>query len=180
MKVSRIALLALISVLVSACAAPTKITSNKAQGYTTEPKRLFILTDIGSDFGKAFADSFQGKLTAIAQDCGAVIEVSKISSLELDANVHTNKMKSFNADASLLIRRNGGTMNGSLLIHVIYDLRLVDVQSNKTVWRANTNFYRGGTAIPITERGEALAVDITNKMKEDQIFRSCPLIKVKT
>ena len=30
--------------LVSACAAPTQISSNKAQDYTAQPTRLFVVT----------------------------------------------------------------------------------------------------------------------------------------
>ena len=45
---------------------------------------------------------------------------------------------------------------------------------------AAVTFYRGGTIIPSTDRGAALAVDITNKMKEDHIFRTCEVIKAKS
>ena len=182
MKVGRIALLTFISVLVSACfVAPTRIASNKSENYTSEPKRIFVLTDVGTEFGKDFSDSFQRKLTAIAKDCGAALELTRISSLELDENIHLNKMKAFNADTLLRVKRNGGTADQyGTLLHVIYDVRLVDAPSNKTVWRANIDFHRGGIGIPITERGEVLAVDITNKMKEDKIFHSCEIIKSKT
>jgi len=181
MNTSRNTLLIFIaSVLLSACVAPTTIASNKAENYTKEPKRIFVLTDVGSEFGKDFFDSFQAKLGAIARDCGAALEVSRISSLELDEKVHLNKMKTFKADTIMSVRRNGGTRNEYGIFHAIYNIKLVDVQTNKTVWRADTNFYRGGTAISIKERGEALAVDITNKIKEDKIFRSCEIIKSKT
>lgn len=89
-------------------------------------------------------------------------------------------MKMFKADTIMSVRRNGGTRNEYGIFHAIYNVKLVDVQTNKAVWREDTNFYRGGTAIPIKERGETLAVDITNKIKEDKIFRSCEIIKSKT
>ena len=71
-------------------------------------------------------------------------------------------------------------MSSGQLVDVIYDVRLVDIQSKRIVWRAAVTFYRGGTIIPSTDRGAALAVDITNKMKEDHIFRTCEVIKAKS
>lgn len=45
------------------------------------------------------------------------------------------------------------------------------VKSNRTVWRAKADFYRGGTLIPIEQRGEALATDLTGKLKDDGILK---------
>lgn len=167
------------AVLLGACVTPSKIASNKADSYSKEPRRLFIITDIGSEFGNDFFGSFERRITSIAQDCGAVLQISRLSNLELDQNVHANRLKTFGADTLLTIRRNGGTRNEYGLYHVVYDARLVDVQSNKLVWRADTNFYRGSMLTPIAERGEALAVDLTNRLKEDQVFRGCAVIKPK-
>src|SRR5580765_4544364 len=151
--------------LVSACAAPTQISSNKAQDYTAQPTRLFVVTDVGSDFGNEFANSFHAKLINIASECGSAAEVSRISALELDDSTRRREIDGFKPDVFLSIRRNGGTKMSSG--------QLVDIQSKRIVWRAAVTFYRGGTIIPSTDRGAALAVDITNKMKEDHIFRTC-------
>jgi len=174
---ARHAAIIVLSFVIGACAPATRVQSNKAQDYTSEPKRVFVLTDVGSDFGDEYAQAFQERLVGIARDCGAVIEVSRINPLELDNSARTARMKDFNPDVVLSIFRAGGTRNQSGLFHVIYDVRLQDVQSKKMVWRANFNFYRGGGLIPVADRGRALAVDITNKMKEDGIVRSCPVIK---
>ena len=48
-------LIFIVSVLLSACVAPTTIASNKAENYNKEPKRIFVLTDVGSEFGKDFS-----------------------------------------------------------------------------------------------------------------------------
>jgi hypothetical protein len=53
----------------------------------------------------------------------------------------------------------------------------MDAASAKIGWRARTDFYRGGTAIPAAERGATLAVDITNKMKEDGLLGTCAPVK---
>ena len=176
MNFRRVAIVAL-SLVLWACAPATRVQSNKAQDYANEPKRVFVLTDVGSDFGDEYAQAFQERLTGIAKDCGAVLEVSRVSSLELDNSARTTRMNEFKPDVVLSIFRAGGTRNQYGLFHVIYDARLQDVESKKLVWRANFSFHRGGGLIPIADRGRALAVDITNRMKQDGIVRSCPVIK---
>lgn len=174
----------LLSIALFGCAAPTtKIAYSKAETYATEPKRVFVISEVGSEFGKDFGASFEKRFADIAKDCGAATEVSRRVSLELDSNIHTNKMKAFRPDTLLTIYRNGGTKDpyGGLIL-VIYDVQLKDVQSNKTVWRAEVNFSRGAgplTGQNIAERGQTLAVDVTNKMKESGIFRSCAVINPK-
>jgi hypothetical protein len=93
--------------------------------------------------------------------------------------VHLRRAKAFNADALLTIRRNGGTKNQyGTIINVDYDSRLRDLQSNKIVWRSSAHFIRGLT--PIHDRGEQLAVDITNRMKQDGIFASCSQVQTQS
>lgn len=180
MYLSRFAVVAALLLLVSACVNPTKITSNKAPGYSKELKRLFVITDIGAEYGAVYADTFGSKLQAIAKDCGVELEISRVVPLELDSSKHVTRMKAFNPDAVLHIRRNGGTKDQyGNLFHVIYDSRLIDMPGNKAVWRSSTGFWRGGTAIPIAERGEALAVDLTNKMKQDGLLGACKVIATK-
>lgn len=173
MKIARMAPLVFIAAL-AACVAPTTIVSNKAPDYAGEPKRIFVLTDVGTEFGEEYFESFRAKLITIAKDCGATLGISKISYLELDGRVHLNRVKQFNPDIVLYIRRRGGTTRGGAIFHVVYDVRLIEYQSNQTVWRASADFHRGGVGTAITERGQALAMGLTDKMKEDQIiFRSC-------
>jgi hypothetical protein len=173
--------IALSWLLFSACVTPTQISSNKAQDYTAEPKRVFVVTDVGTDFGEDFANAFQAKLLAIAADCGSAAQLSRISALELDDRARVREVDTFKPDTFLSIRRNGGTKlpNGAL-VDVIYDVRLIDIQSKRIVWRAAVTFYRGGTAVvSAADRGAALAIDITNRMKEDHVFRTCEVIKTK-
>lgn len=80
-------------------------------------------------------------------------------------------MNAFKPDAVVSIRPNGGTKEayGGRLLHAIYAVRLIDFKTRKTVWRANVDFYRGALVIPINGRGEALAVDVSDKPKENHI-----------
>ena len=50
----RRSLLLAVAFLAAACAAPSRIVSNKSADYTQEPKRLFVVTDIGTEWGVEF------------------------------------------------------------------------------------------------------------------------------
>ena len=164
------------------CAAPpSRIQTSKAEGYSKQPKRMFVLSTAGNDWGNEFANSFESRITAIGTACGTTVQVSRINPLELDENVHANRMKAFNPDAILTVRNNGGTKSAyGALIDVIYDLSLRDVQANKLVWRANVRFVRGATLRSLTERGETLAIEITNKLKQEGLLAGCPVLPIPT
>jgi hypothetical protein len=171
-------LLALVALLLVACAPATKMVSNKAGNWQSQPKRLFVVTDVGSDFGDEYYKSFEEKTTSILRDCGVTAGFSRITELELDRDIHVNRVKAFGADTVLTVRRNGGTRSQNALFHVIYDVVLMDAPSGKIGWRARTDFYRGGTAVfTPAERGASLAIDITNKMKDDGLLGTCAPIK---
>jgi hypothetical protein len=177
MRQTHVLLLA-VALLACACAAPSRIVSNKAADYQKEPKRLFVVTDIGTDWGNDFFNAFRTRLATIVRECGATMEVSRITSLELDENIHLRRATAFKADSILSVRRNGGTKDQyGGLIEVIYDSRLVDMQTTKVAWRSNTRFARA-PLFPLAERGQTLAVELTNKMKIDGIFHSCPVIEI--
>jgi hypothetical protein len=164
------------ALLAAACAAPSRIVSNKSAEYTQEPMRVFVVTDIGTEWGADFFNAFKSRLVPIVAECGGTVEVSRISAVELDETVHVRRAVAFKADSILSIRRNGGTKDqyGGIL-DVTYDSRLVDMKSNKVVWRSSTRFVRAGL-VPIAERGQTLAVELTNKMKTDGLWHSCAVI----
>lgn len=167
----------LAALLVAGCAAPTRIASNKASTYTTTPSRIFIITDIGSEWGAEYANAFEQKFSDISKACGVSIRLSKISSLELDDTARQASMKSFEPDALLAIRRNGGTISGATVINMRYDLRLADPVSNKVVWRADASVVRGAY-LPMAQRGETVAIEISNKMKADGLYGNCAPVAI--
>jgi hypothetical protein len=171
---SAVAVGILIGALVGCASGPSKIQATKAEDYAKHPKRMFVVSAVGTDWGDEYARAFQNKIGALGRECGTAVEVSRVNTLELDEHAQANKMRAFQADSLLTISRNGGTRNQYGLINVVYNLSLRDVAANKLVWRADINFFRGATARPVTERGEALAIEITNKLKDDRILANCP------
>jgi len=167
--------------VLAACVTPAQISTNKAANYTSEPKRIFVVTDIGSDYGKPYATAFQYKFAAIVKECGAASQFFYVSGLELDESKPEAQMNAFHPDSALSIRRSGGTKDqyGNVVVQM-YDARLTDMKTNKVVWRASMTFSAKSGEIVSSimhttfDRGEDLAMDMTNKMKDDQIFRSCP------
>ncbi len=166
--------LAVCCALLAACAPQTRIVTNKASDFTREPKRIFVLSDIGDEMGKGFGVGFQRKIAALFQRCGIDTESVYLSALELDESIYAKKIEAYRPDSLLAIRRAGGTKDpNGVIVQANFDVRLTDVQSTKVVWRANINT-RGGFGMAVTV-GEALALELANKLKEDQILRSCPI-----
>lgn len=174
-------ILILMTVILSACVSPpvTDINSKMAENYAGQPRKIFVLTDIGSDFGEEFFVAFEEKIKFLSKECGSDMLVSRLVPLELDEGVHARKLKEFGSDFLMSIRRNGGTQSQNTLFHVVYDARVVQMVGAKIVWRAKVDFYRGGTIIPLQKRGDALAIDLIRKMRADGIFKNCTSVETK-
>lgn len=161
------------------CAASVRIDSNRAAGFSIEPKRIFVVSEVGNEYGAEFTQGFQSRLRAIAAECGAVLDLSQMSTLELNSNVHVSRARAFNADLLLTVRRGGGTRDQyGNIIHVIYDARAFDARADKPVWRASIDFRGPGMAGQRAERAGVLAGELTNRLKNDGIWRGCAPVKI--
>lgn len=177
----RFAVAACLAVLAGACAAPSRVESNKSQNYTAEPKRLFVFTEFGTEWGAAFRNGFHSRFTAIMADCKVAAQVVHMGPLDIDQKARVEQMKRFKPDTVLSIRRSGGTKDQyGTLIQATFDARLTDVKTEAIVWRSNSTVYRGGLIITAEDKGRAFAVDLTNKLKQDQVFRTCAVIAPST
>lgn len=168
--------LAAAAVALCACAPAARIRSNKSAAYAKEPQRLFVVTDIGAEWGNGYYNGFKSRFTSLVSECGAASDVSRITDLDLDDGAHLRRARNFKADTILNIRRSSGTKNRyGMFIDATYDARMTDLESRKVVWRSNVKFVRGLDAL--SDRGQALAADIVKKLGEDGILRSCPAAK---
>lgn len=171
----RPSMLAAIALALSACAAPTTVTTNRALDYDGRPKRLYVIAGAGMGWGPIFSSAFRTKFREIAGRCGATTGFEEISGLELDQNGPAARAEAFGADSILAIVHGGGVISGStgnrLSIH--YGATLTDARQKRAVWRGSFAFNRGGTVIPLEERGSVLAIDITNSLKKDGILQGC-------
>ncbi len=180
MKVLRCIVLIFIAVILTACVftPQTTITSNRAENYAKKPKRIFVLTTISADFGKKMFDSFEKKFIAIANDCDTAVMVNQVNSLELDEKIYAKNAEAFKADTLMVMRPNGGLVSQyGRIFNVIYDIKLMDVSSEQTIWRAKAKFVPGESIGRPVVLGEKLAIDITNKMKNDRLWGACAIIQ---
>jgi hypothetical protein len=167
-----------IMLAVAGCAPVARIESSKSASYTVEPKRVFVYTEM-YDLGNAFTVGFEKRFAAILQECGASAQFGRIGKADLEEK-YVDEMRKFGPDAVLSTRRNGGTRDqyGNLVV-AIFDSRLADVKTGNVTWRANSTVRSGGLVFDAGARGDAFAVELSNKLKQDQVFRSCPVFEPK-
>jgi hypothetical protein len=171
-------LLALFLLLgVAACSVTTTIKSAKLPDYAGGPKRLFVVSYIADDFGPQFGPAFFGSMTRILKECGADSDVATIAPLELSTAPYAAQLKSFAPDAVLTISRADGVVNERAMATRLYGVRLDDLRSSRMVWQGSARFQRGDPLFSkVQDRAEIIAVELTNRMKADGIFGSCPAL----
>lgn len=153
------------------CVAETTFLTNKATNYVSNITKMQILLNIDDDFG---FESFETKIASILRECSVEAKVEILS----NDNLHQREqiIKLFKPEVILFIDqtvRYTGASNGAR-----YDMKLLDLSLNKLVWRASANFSLGDIRhFSINERSAALAVDLSDQLKKDEIFRSCPITK---
>jgi hypothetical protein len=162
-----------LALLISACSPDRKVVTNKAAGFDRQIKRLYIVDFSDGEYGDEFNSAFHNGLVDAAKSCGAAAELAAAGPLDL-IDRGQEALKS-GADSLLTIRR-GNVLGSGVGYAQVYDVQLIDLASNRTVWRANADARSGTIFVPATERGRTLAIDLTNNMKSDGILRGCPLI----
>jgi hypothetical protein len=116
-------------VALAGCANPTSVRWNKADNYAGKPARVLLVTDIGSEYGDEFAAGFTRQFTALAAGCGASLDTVRTSPNDRARAEDQPRARDYAADTVLSIRRSGGTRSGGLVIHVIYDIRLIEMSA---------------------------------------------------
>jgi hypothetical protein len=163
--------------LVVGCASTTDIKTNKAKDYATEPKRIFVTPAFGNEFYDQLR--FNSTFLKAISDCGAVAEIVPVNPLALDDKKQAAAIQKFNPDAIMSIAGAGfqtkttgsGFLGSTTVSQINYNIELFDVASKRTVWKATVILK------PHQKPGDAFAIDLTNRMKADGIFQSCPQIK---
>lgn len=171
--------LIILFLFLAGCTKSATIISKKADFYTSQPKRIYLLTNVGSGFGTYFLKYFQTELTKTLNECGIMVKFSIMPTIKRDTDIvkgqakQKKEMKDFNSDSFFTIKYAGGTRNRVDLFHAHYKLNLLDVKSDKTVWVADIDFYSPVYSDSRSARGKILANDVANKMKEDGILKNC-------
>jgi hypothetical protein len=155
--------------IATGCEPQTQITTNRATDYVGDPKHILVVSAFGDEFGAEFTPAFDAMLISQAKQCSTEAEVVVPPAWPADASSITIP-KSFKPDAILIIGRGSGLADGGTRV---FDLQLRDFPSKRLVWRANAVFQVGTGLTSRKQRAETLAIEVTNRMKADGIFRSC-------
>ena len=169
-----------LTVALTACAPATVSTTNRARDYVAKPGRLYVIYLTNLAWGQDFVTTFRDKFREIAAQCGTTVEFESYTGLELEERGMLVRAAEFGADTILSISHGGGVimMPEGRRVSVQYATTLQDLRESRIVWRGKFDFGRGGTLIPIEERAQIFAIELTNSMKQDQLLRGCTQIAI--
>jgi|SaaInl8_200m_RNA_FD_contig_101_231234_length_2533_multi_3_in_0_out_0_2 hypothetical protein len=166
----------ILSFLLFSCVSPAKRVSNistqKVPDYQLTAKRLVVVSSVGLIFGSEFADAFHRKLEKAVNQSGTEIWIIKVQGAESDKQMYPGIVDDFQADSLLVIEKTESTRieYSNSTFRIRYLAKLVDLSIDKTIWRANIDFSRTNYNIPVQERGQGLAVELVNKLKQASIL----------
>ena len=153
--------------LATGCGPHTVIASTRAPGYSQKLSNLFVISQVGSE-GEVSLERFEKKLTVTGKACGIRIGMTSMSRLDLDPDVHLERMKLFAPEHVLLLKQAGGITGD---VHwEYYDARLLELPKTM-IWRADVRLYRDGTLLG--DPGEILAMDLLRKLRDDGFIPPC-------
>lgn len=172
------ATLLLVVAMLAACAPATVSSTNRARDYVAKPGRLYVIYLTNLAWGREFETAFRDRFRQIAAQCGTVTEFESYTGLELEERGMLDRAVAFRADTILTITHGGGVvmMPEGRRVSVQYATSLRDMHESRTVWRGKFDFGRGGTVIPIEERAQVFAIELSNSLKQDQMLRGCTQI----
>lgn len=169
-----------VTLALTACAPATLSSTNRARDYVAKPGRLYVIYLTNLAWGQDFVTAFRDKFREIALQCGTTVEFESYTGLELEERGMLDRAVTFGADTILSISHGGGVvmMPEGRRVSVQYATTLRDMHESRTVWRGKFDFGRGGTVIPIEERAQIFAIELTNSLKQDQMLRGCTQIAI--
>ena len=166
--------LAVTVAILAGCAPATVVQSNRATDYAAKPGRMFVIGGAGLGWGPGFTGAFRDKLREIGAQCGSTVAFEEVTGLELDQTEPARHAAAFHPDTLMTIQQGGGVVNAvGDRLSIRYNMVLRDIHERRVVWRGNFGFARGGTMIPIEERGAVFAIELTNSLKQDGMLRGC-------
>jgi hypothetical protein len=156
--------------LATGCAPHTVIASTRVEGYSQMLSSLFVLSQVGSE-GEVSAERFEKKLTETGAACGIRIGITTMRRLDLNPDVHLERMKLFAPEHVLMLKQAGGITGD---VHwEYYDARLLELPKTM-IWRADVRLNRDGTLFG--DPGEILAIDLLRKLRDDRFIPPCAKI----
>lgn len=169
--IARVGAFMLAAALLSGCAPVSEVHSNRAHDYRAEPKRLFVIANMGAGAPAGVYLGFERGMREFAARCVGEIGFSRVDALELDSAVHRRRMSAFDADTNLVVRFLDGAKYHNQVIELRYDAQLVELPSERPVWRANLSIRSGLNSNEVV--GEKIANDLIEQLRLDSILKKC-------
>lgn len=160
-----------VGALLNGCAPVSRVQSNRAYDYRDEPRRLFVIANMGIGAPAGVYLGFERGMREFAARCVKDIDFSRVDALELDSAVHDRRLREFDPDTHLILRFIGGAKYHSQIVELRYDAQLVDMSSKKRVWRAAMSIRSGLNSNEVV--GEQMANDLVERMRADSIVKQC-------
>ncbi len=174
------------------CSASTQIKSAKAPDFAGRVPRMFVISEVGIESDSQYPDPgptrtsatgtprvtlaarFKAALVREAKACGVELDVSSVTKLDLDPDVHLERLASFGARYVLTLTETGGTKSAEgVVVEAAYDARLTDREDNdRIVWRADMHLRHG--SMFGEDPGVIVARDLLMKLDADQVITPCP------
>jgi hypothetical protein len=153
--------------LVGGCGPSTSIVSARAPGRTETLSNVFVISQVGSK-GEVSAERFEKTLVQTAETCGIRIGVTRVSRLDLDPDIHLERMKQFDPLYVLILEQAGGVTGAAHWTY--YDARLFEAPRT-AIWRADVRLHVEGALL--ADAGEKLAMDLLRKLRADRLILPC-------
>lgn len=166
MKVKFCFLAALFLLFIVQSCSTVNIASNKEQGYTKRPKKVYAVVTCNTRAG-VFCDGLVKGLQEKLSAKGISFESSKHTSLSLETDDDLNKkIDLFNPDAILMIRQSiSGDEMGT------FELTLQDVETKKNVWKSELNVSADAyTSIDNNDVIKKALKTLINKLTADNVI----------
>jgi hypothetical protein len=122
------------------CPSAASFRSAVAPDFKGPLTGLYVLAKIGGKDALSPAE-FSTRLSALTKQCAVptMVEVLQDLSLDPDAervNASIHRLVEAGADKVLVILLRGGTITDGVVTESVYELRLLDLNAERTVWSA--------------------------------------------
>jgi len=148
------------------------ITSNRANDYHANIKRLLVITDLGQALkGKIDGDEegiFESNVRDALAKCSIVVEFHRHDPLALQ-NDAQEAIRATSPDTVMTLAWKSAQSGGRAPKSTVYIGSIVDLTTKRLVWKAEIDFQSAWSG------GETLAASLVDRLKADTIISaSCP------
>jgi hypothetical protein len=164
----RIALIALLLSIVSSCTS-ISVKSNKDASASRKINRLFVIVNHGEVNDQKYSNELIQSLKNCLSNSPVQLEFSVMTPLDLNPEMHQEKVRAFDAEAVLVISVSTYVINefGGYPT-ILYDASLFDPEQKKRLWRGAIN-NSGGTAL-MKRRMREMAEKLVGQLRHDGLL----------